>query len=167
MHECKLYIYKMRIISLILLASVLALTLVSCGRNVDCYSLATEFGEAFGTVGTVFSPRVAETDSGYVSQTFFSVMYSEENIHSEDYAIWLCSRADASGEAAFFLAFSEWDAISIEGMLLSRIDLIGSVFGKGEGSPANGAFVMRSGKLVVMCATGDNERARTVVKMIT
>ena len=166
MLKCKQYISKMRIFAFILLLATLAFNLVSCNKNIDCYSLAESFREGFGMEGTIYSPRIPEGDGGYVSEDFYILMYSDENTHAEDYAILLSGRGDLPGEAAFFLAYSEWDAISIEEMLGARLDLIGSLFGKGEGSPAKGGFVLRSGKLVVMCATRDNERARSVVKMI-
>ena len=163
MLKCKLKIYKNRILSLVLLIVVSLACLASCQRSIDCYSLAKTFLEDFGMAGVIYSPKIPEGEVGYVAEDFYILMYSEEDIHSEDFAILLSSRGDCPEEAAFFLALSEWDAISIEQMLKSRIDLIGSLLGRVGDSPANGAFVIRKGRLVAMCATRDNERAKRVI----
>ena len=166
MRICKQKMLFYRVLSIVLLVALLQMLLVSCQDDVDCYRLAESFRDECGTGGVIYSPRIPEGNEGYVADDFFILMYSEENTHAADFAVLISQRGDIPREAAFFLCHSEYDALSVELMLKSRLALIAELFGAGNGSPANGGFVLRSGRVVAMCATDDNGEARGIVKML-
>ena len=151
-----------RLSAIIAILLALALLLVSCKEYAEPLFLMREFCKSYGVDSVVFSPSVKEGEDGYTDSSFFESVWSDGEELVESYAVFFLSNLSTAGECALFLCYSESDAITATEILTRRIELIRSLGSAIDSSFCTDAFVMKSGRYVVMCALGDNERAREI-----
>ena len=154
-----------RILCLILFFALL-ISFVSCKEKKDALTLMEEFISQYSLSGVVYSPSFGEGEEGYVSDDFFITMYSESSESVSDFAVLLQGDLDSVGECGVFLCYSDYDAILVSSILHRRIDFLKSFSLAIDTSSLASAFVMRKGRVVVMCALSDNELAHSVWKRI-
>ena len=75
-------------------------------------------------------------------------------------------KADAVGECAVLVAYSEYDAVLLTETCLRRLEMLGSLMGTADTVTLNDAFVSRYGRVVVLSALPDNSSARAIFKKI-
>ncbi|MBQ9070815.1 MAG: hypothetical protein IJY23_05665 [Clostridia bacterium] len=129
-------------------------------------AIMTEFCERYGREAVIYSPSVREGESGYVTEDFFLAVYGEEPESVSDFAVVFYSDLDSIGEAAVLICYTDYDALRATDTLRRRIDLLKTLGTGQDTSSLSDAFVMRSGRVVVMCALFDNGRARKCMEKI-
>lgn len=142
----------------------LLLPITSCRELPTASALAQGFLDAYGSFGVLFSPEIEEGERGYVRDGFFETLYGDYLGSVSDYALILHSDGEHVSECAVLIAVSQYDAVLLTDAMYTRLDLIRSV--ASDDSSLEGAFVMRGGLLVVMCAVADNTRAEKIWKKL-
>ncbi len=138
----------------------------ACSETKSADYIMGEFVSAYGAGGVIYAKSVPEGESGYADSDFFPTMYGEGEDCVSDYAVLLLSDMDTVGECAVFICYSEYDAILVSDMCTRRLSLLRSLMGSVDVSFTEDAFIRRYGRVVVMCALSDNERAERIFDRI-
>ncbi len=159
--------YVIKYISLLIITVFLIVALPSC-RNVTRtpHELMLEFKKEYKVGGVLYYSSASEGEQGYVYDGFFEALYGDGVGSVSDFALILLSQGDTVGECAVFLAYSEYDAVLISDMCYRRISFLASLGISQNTEFLDGAFVLRRGEYVVMCALEDNEDAKRIWKKL-
>ena len=153
----------LRFTAFLLFLCLLLTALSSCGAKESPYDIVCALRDGCAVGGVIYAPSVPEGETGYCDGSFFAVLYGEDGAGVRDYAVLLLGRADMVGECAVFVCRSAYDAIQVAAMCERRLDLLRSLSGTTDISPAKDGFILRRDTYVAMCALPDNERARRLL----
>ena len=128
----------------------------SCGRSYDAHEILTEFRDAYGAEGIIYSPTVAEGEEGYLDADLGEKMFAHSSDLPRDYAVMLNSHPDTPSECGVFICTDDGELRAAEAAALERIDLLGGDRG----------FVLRQGRVVFYSVMSDSDRARKIFKEI-
>ena len=148
---------KNNIFSLLILLAFL-LNLTSCAQEHDALDLLSEFVDAYGADGVIYSPKIAEGNAGYITEGLIESVYVFSGDLPENYAIMLSSGTESFSECGVFVCDGGEDLLSVEEMCLERIKLLCGRDGRG--------FVKISGMTVFYSTMKDRERAEMLWREI-
>ena len=153
------------IIALICLISLIITSLHSCEKERSAEEIMLEFKASYGIGCAMYS-----SDEGgegiYDGGEIFLAMLGGGAECVGSYLMLLVSGLEYSGECAVFVCFSRYDAMLISERGSARIGMLRSSSAVGVPTFASDGFVMRRGKVVIMCALSDNERAKRIFERI-
>lgn len=139
-----------------LICPLLALTFLSCGEISAADSLVMTFTDAYGAVGTVYSPRANEGDAGYMSEGFFETLYSASPDLECDFAVFLSHSPTSPEECAVFITHDDTSRLYVYDTVMARVDFLKDL-GFGES-----AVVIVRGGVVFYSTLLDSERAERI-----
>ena len=128
----------------------------SCGRSYDAYEILTEFRDAYGASGIIYSPMVAEGESGYLYADLGEKIFVFSSDLPSNYAVMLNSHPDTPSECGVFVCADDGELRIAEAVALERIHLLGT----------EDAFVIRQGRVIFYSAMSDADRAKKIFKEI-
>ena len=153
-------------ISAVLIFALLAMTACSRGSHSSALEMMLSFAKEYDLGGVIYSPDIKEGERGYTDENFFNTLYDADSSYVEDYSVLLLSGISDAGECGVFLCYGAYDAIMVSEMCLKRLDLLRSLAGSADTSFTDDAFVIRRGRVVVMCALSDNMLAKHIWEKI-
>lgn len=146
-----------RLISL-LIVFALVFGLYSCKGERDAHRLLKEFITVYGAEGVIYSPNIAEGESGYIEKGFLEKIYVFSGNFPDNYALFLNTHPISPAECGVFVTDNADEIAMVEEMCLERIRLLS---GGGEH-----AFVKISGDTVFYSTMQDRERAEKIWREI-
>ena len=147
--------------------ALLIFSLFSCTEQKSAVSLMEDFVSAYGIRKTVFSSSLKEGEDGFVSEGFLEKLYGDIGESVYEFAVVFTSDLRSLGECSVFVCHTAYDALTVSEAATDRIQMIRKLSVEGDTSSLEDAFVLRKGKVVVMCALDDNGRARSLWERAT
>ena len=147
-----------RLILLLLVITLVATSLSSCGSEPDAYDLLCEFTAAYGVEGIVYSPIIPEGNAGYIGGGLVEKLYVFSGTFPQNYAIFINSRLSGFSECGVFVCNSSDAVDMVEEMCLERIRLLAG----GE----NHTFIKISDMTVFYSTMQERERAEKIWREI-
>ena len=120
----------------------------------------SEFAEAAGIGKAVLSPSLPEGEEGRIEWATVCRLWGDMGEGVLDFAAVFTSDLHSVGECAAIVCRSPADALTALEAAEKRIEALRRAAPEGEASRLHDAFVIRRGRLVIMCALADNARAR-------
>ena len=96
------------------------------------YELMQDFTNEYCGTGTVYTPRAAEGEVGYVSDKIRKQLFTNTELIPLDYAIYMYSRVDTVTEVGMLSSVGIADKSDLCDMCLDRLDVLSSLM-SGEG----------------------------------
>lgn len=123
----------------------------SCRGTSDPYAVMSDIISAYGAEGIIYSPTVAEGESGYIDAALFRRIYAFEGSTPRSYAIFLNSHADYGAECGVFVTSDAAEAETVLSLCRERVKLLDPREECGT--------VIRRGDVIFYSTLRDTERA--------
>ncbi len=123
----------------------------SCTSTSDSYAVMTDLISAYGADGIIYSPTVAEGESGYIDAALFRRIYAFECSPPLNYAIFLNSHADYGAECGVFVTSDSAETETILSLCRERVKLLDPKEEYGT--------VIKRGNVIFYSTLRDTERA--------
>ena len=149
-----------------ILIIVLMMCACSCGEERSAYEIILEFRAEYGELGTVYSLGIPEGETGHCDISMYEAMLGENSDSCKDFATILSANPEKIAECTVLIAYSEYDAMLLSERCFARLDLLASLPIPLDASCLEDAFVIRRGKVVVLCAMPNNALAAKIFKKI-
>lgn len=144
-------------LSLILFVAML-LSLCSCNRTDDARELLTQFVEAYGAEGIIYSTKIPEGEAGHLTGDLIEKIFVFSGKFPENFAIFLNSHADFGSECGVFVCGDVSELSVAREACLERISLLG----RGN----ENAFIKSSDNVLFYSTMQDRERAEGIWREI-
>ena len=144
--------------SLVFLVAVcLALTLVSCNRDIRAVDMLEEFCELYGCEGVIYSPERAEGEDGYMREDLFHAIYTYHGTPPKSYAVMLNSHTQSYSECGVFICRDTAELSSVKECVIERQTLL---------MAGESAVISISGNILFYSTFGETDKVLSAWKKI-
>ena len=113
-----------KLLSIIIILTLLTSGLCSCRKEKDAYSILYEIVSSCGWEGVIYSPSIAEGNDGYIRDGLLEQIYLFSGDFPEDYAVFLNSHPDFFSECGVFICSDAEMIGMVDEMCIERIRLL-------------------------------------------
>ena len=147
-----------RVISLLIILSLLLSLLCSCRSELSAHQMLSEFIDVYGAEGIIYSPEISEGAPGYIPDGLMEKVYMISGNFPENFAVFLNSHPYGFSECGLFVCEDADTLLRMEETCLERIRLL---------SGAKDSAFVKVGKNTVFYSTMSNrERAEKIWREI-